>query len=216
MRRWVGIGFLLVCFWSTPAYPQALVLDAANLVESTLQTIQQFLFVANQVIDLTGMAVSAEEIAAFAEEVRQLQLIVQSADGLAWDVTLLVSQIDRLFSPTTAPRGTSETLIRLREIRMILYKEYARGMTVQSIVTLMVHTIEHAIQLYHQIAAWLGNAQGHQHSQRLSMTMIRLQSQMQMQQAAYHRVQTVEKMNGPWVTQAIENTNVEIVADWPR
>src|SRR5437870_4025490 len=116
------LGILLVSA-PRPVQAQALVLDAANLVQNVVQAVQTILMVTNQVLELTPL----DEIVlsdSFDSDLDDLGAIIDAAQALSYDVSSLQAQIRSLFDLTSAPNNSRDLQRRLAEIRRVVFDSY--------------------------------------------------------------------------------------------
>jgi hypothetical protein len=191
------------------------VIDGANLLQSVIHTLQTTYIVANQALELLGVAemVLDDE---YSETLHHLAGIVHEAGGLAQDITSLQRQVTLLFDLHHAPRSATELDIRLREIRTITYESYVFALRVQTLVTTIYSTIRHATRLIAAVDALAGNKQSQQTLIQLNGKMVQLLTQMHTQTAAYERAQSVERLTEAVTIESIHLINIEIMGDHPR
>src|SRR5262245_50531741 len=111
--------------------PGVNVFDAANFTQNTisavqavLTTIEAVLIEANQILDLTrldGVVVAG----GIADDMRYLGGILESAQGLSYNVSELQTQINTLFDLQHAPSTRGELELRLQDIQRFKFEAYS-------------------------------------------------------------------------------------------
>ena len=216
MRR-AAILLLLVGLLSLPrqSHAQTLVLDVANLAQTTITDIEEVLSVANQVLELTRLGSIAINDT-YGSDLASLATIVQQAQGLSYDLSSLNSQIQTYFDLHSAPDNTTDLANRLGQIRQITVDSYVYAMRTQTLLKTTLSTVRHLTSLANAISAYLGNMQGNQSLAQVESTLAETLERLQVQTNAYERAQSVERLTDPLIMESIHNINKNLLFDWPR
>jgi conjugal transfer/entry exclusion protein len=217
MKRWRILLLLGVFLVGAPrqVQAQALVLDAANLVQNVVQALQTILMVANQVLELTPL----DEIVlsdSFDSDLDDLGAIIEAAQGLSYDVSSLQAQVTALFHLDTAPNNSRDLQRRLAEIRRVVFDSYVYALRTQTLLRTTLSAIRHLKALVGAIGDYLGNMQGNQSLSQVESTMSETLARLQVQSAAYERAQSVERLTEPLIMESIQRMNEQLLFDWPR
>jgi conjugal transfer/entry exclusion protein len=217
MRRW---GLLLILFvalsWPRMAQAQGLpVYDNANFIQNVIQAVQLVLSVANQVLELTRLGSIALD-ATYTQDLNDLTLIIQQAQGLSFDLNSLNSQITTLFGLSTAPTSTRQLATRMTQIRQLIFDAHVYAMRTQTLIQTTIRTLRRLAAITGAISRLVGNMQGNQTATQLEGTLAETLTRLQVQTAAYERANSVEKLSEPLVHKSMENITQEVMADWPR
>jgi conjugal transfer/entry exclusion protein len=208
-------GFLLVLLLSLPLQARAqfaaLVFDPTNWSANMAQVAQSILIVANQILDLT--AIGAIVIAA--DDVRELSEIIEAASALKYDFVQLHHQVVILFDLKTAPDTRTGLDARLQEIKDLMYETRVYAMRTQSLVWTIQRTIEHINSLVSRIEGFVGNLQAQQTVAQMETTVSKTLALIEVQQAAYQRSDTVDKLSEALVLESITRINRKRIEDWP-
>jgi len=217
MRRW---GLLLILFvalsWPRMAQAQGLpVYDNANFIQNVIQAVQLVLSVANQVLELTRLGSIALD-ATYTQDLNDLTLIIQQAQGLSFDLNSLNSQITTLFGLSTAPTSTRQLATRMTQIRQLIFDAHVYAMRTQTLIQTTIRTLRRLAAITGAISRLVGNMQGNQTATQLEGTLAETLTRLQVQTAAYERANSVEKLSEPLVHKSMENITQDVMADWPR
>ena len=208
-------GFLLVLLLSLPlqarAQVAALVYDPTNWTANMAQVAQSILIVANQILDLTALG----DIVIAADDVRELAEIIEAASQLRWDFTTLHTQVQVLFNLQTAPDTRAGLTARLADIKALLYESRVYAMRTQSLVWTIQRTIAHMNSLVAKIEGFVGNLQGQQTIAQMDTTVSKTLALIEVQQAAFQRTDTVDKLSEALVVESVNRINQRRIADWP-
>jgi len=206
---------VLMLVWAPQVQAQALVLDAANLVQNVVQALQTILMVANQVLELTPL----DEIVlgdTFDSDLDDLGAIIDAAQGLSYDVRSLQAQITSLFHLTSAPNNSRDLQRRLAEIRRVVFDSYVYALRTQTLLRTTLSAIRHLKALVGAIGDYLGNMQGNQSLSQVESTIAETLARLQVQSAAYERAQSVERLTEALTIESIHRINEQLMFDWPQ
>src|SRR5215475_1772103 len=221
MRRvWASLGLLLL--WCTLAQAQGIpVYDNANFiqnvisaVQAVLQTIQQVLIEANQVLELTpldGIAVAG----GIAEDMALLGQLVEQAEGLSYDIGSIQGQLDSLFNLDTAPDTRDGLTARLAEIKRQKYLAYSYAARVQTLMRTALRTVEHLQGLLDTLGAIVGNMGGNQTVGQFHAVSSKHLANLDVQMASFQRAQTVDKLSDALIIESITKIQARRIEDWP-
>jgi len=182
------------------------VFDVAVQFETALTAINTAATVANQVIDLTPL----DEITiadGYAEDMTLLGQLVDSAEGLAFDIKSLQGQVTALFGLEGAPSTSREYVARMVEIRTVTWQSYSYAMRTQTLLSTIRRTIVHAVGLVEAVGGVIGTLQSGQTTSQAISKLVQLESEMQVSTIAYQRAQSVEAMSDQLTLQSIQNIN---------
>jgi conjugal transfer/entry exclusion protein len=213
MPKRLGLSLVLLLGLVATAQAQLPVIDAGNLVqntttaiESVLTTIETVLIEANQVLELTPL----DEIAVaggMAEDMQLLGQLVQEAEGLSYDLGALRAQIDALFHLDAAPETTSALQERLGAIRRVRFQCYSYAIRVQTLLRTALRTVEHLQGLLDTLGALIGNMTGNQTIGQFQSVTAKHATNLDVQIAAFHRAQSVDKMEELLTMEALRRIN---------
>jgi len=209
------IALLALSLQAPRAFGQLLVLDGANLPQNTIQAVQLVLTVANQVLELTRLGSIALD-STYQQDLTDLTIIIQQAQGLSYDLNSLNAQITSLFGLSTAPTSTRQLQTRMTQIRQLTYDSYVYALRTQTLLQTTFRTLRRLATITGAISRLVGNMQGNQTATQLEGTLAETLTRLQVQTAAYERAQSVEKLTDPLVHKSMENITSQIMADWPR
>jgi len=222
-RTWVP-GILVAVLLSSPwdTQSQLPVIDLTNLsqntisaVQSVLTTIQTVLIEINQILDLTPL----DDIAVaqgIAEDMELLGQLLEQAEGLSYDVGSLETQIASLFDLDTAPDTRDGLTERMAEIKRVKFQCYRYAAKVQTLLATASRTIEHLTGLLDTIGALLGNMQGNQTQAQFQSVLGKHMANLEVQQAAFQRAQTVDKLSEALIIESINRIQARRMEDWPE
>jgi hypothetical protein len=179
-----------------PVAAQIPVTDAVVGAQTTISAIQNVitaanmvLSVANQVLELTGL----EEIVAaadIAEDMAQLALILQDAQGLIRDVQTL----QRLFDPSDIPHTLPAMKQRVTAMDEALFGARSYALKAQTLVQAILSTTHHLISLVNHINEFVGNMQSNQSLAQLESSISKTLAILTTQAASQQRTDTLERM----------------------
>jgi conjugal transfer/entry exclusion protein len=214
-HRWRIGSVLLVLLLSLPlqarAQVAALVFDPTNWSANMAQVAQSILIVANQILDLTAIG----EIVIAADDVGELAGIIEEASALKYDFVQLHNQVVVLFDLNTAPDTRTGLDARLQEMKSLMYDIRVYAIKTQSLVGTIQRTIEHINSLVSRIEGFVGNLQSQQTIAQMETTVSKTLALIEVQQAAYQRSDTVDKLSEALVIESIHRINQKRIADWP-
>src|SRR5262249_37836223 len=142
-------------------HAQQLVLDLANLAQTTITATEEILTVANQVLELTPIG-SMTLNAAWVTDVAEMANIASQASALAFDINSLQTQITQLFALSTDPTNATALEQRLTAIRQVITDTYIYAMRTQTLLFTALRTLQHLSGLVGAIQKFAGNKQGYQ------------------------------------------------------
>ena len=222
MPKKLVLSLGILCLWTSLASAQLTVYDPVNFVENAisaaqavLTTIQTVLIEANQILDLTPL----DEVAVaggIAEDMALLGQLLEQAEGLSYDVGSLETQIASLFDLDTAPDTRDGLTERMAEIKRVKFQSYRYAAKVQTLLTTAARTIEHLTGLLDTVGALLGNMQGNQTHAQLHSVLGKHAANMQVQQAAFQRAKTVDKLSEALIIESINRIQARRMEDWPE
>jgi conjugal transfer/entry exclusion protein len=214
-HRWRIGSVLLVLLLSLPLQARAqfaaLVFDPTNWSANMAQVAQSILIVANQILDLTAIG----EIVIAADDVGELAGIIEEASALKYDFVQLHNQVVVLFDLNTAPDTRTGLDARLQEMKSLMYDIRVYAIKTQSLVGTIQRTIEHMNSLVSRIEGFVGNLQSQQTIAQMETTVSKTLALIEVQQAAYQRSDTVDKLSEALVIESINRINQKRIADWP-
>jgi conjugal transfer/entry exclusion protein len=214
-HRWRIGSVLLVLLLSLPLQARAqfaaLVFDPTNWSANMAQVAQSILIVANQILDLTAIG----EIVIAADDVGELAGIIEEASALKYDFVQLHNQVVVLFDLNTAPDTRTGLDARLQEMKSLMYDIRVYAIKTQSLVGTIQRTIEHMNSLVSRIEGFVGNLQSQQTIAQMETTVSKTLALIEVQQAAYQRSDTVDKLSEALVIESLNRINQKRIADWP-
>lgn len=211
----------MVCtlgLWRGTVQPYSIpVIDVSNLLENTIQTIEQILMVVMWGIDLAAIADGAEGGGAgYNDDLAALASLAADARGLAWDIESLETQWKGLFSLEATPNSSKALWERSTRVRALLTESYGYAMKTQTLIQTTQHTVQHLVKITQKIAAVLGGVSGHQNGQEYLARLTQLQAQQQVTVTAFQRAQATREADEPIVLEGIERIKLDVRADWPK
>ena len=214
-HRWRMGSVLLVLLLSLPlqarAQVAALVFDPTNWSANMAQVAQSILIVANQILDLTALG----DIVIAADDVRELSGIIEEASQLKYDFVQLQHQVALLFDLNTAPDTRTGLDARLQEMKSLMYDIRVYAIKTQSLVLTIQRTIAHINSLVSRIEGFVGNLQSQQTIAQMDTTVSKTLALIEVQQAAYQRSDTVDKLSEALVIESLNRINRKRLEDWP-
>jgi conjugal transfer/entry exclusion protein len=218
MKRMQGLLVLLILLLvlcSRPAHAQTLVLDVANLAQTTITAIEEVLSVANQLLELTplgGIEISGD----YASDMADLTAIASEARALSNDLGSLQAQLTSLFGLSGAPSSTRELRQRVAQIRAVVADAYIYAVRAQTLTRTTISAVQHLTRLVSAIADFVGNQSANQSLSQYEASLNATLAKLQVQTAAFAKAQAAERLEDALVMESLENISTEIMRDWPR
>jgi conjugal transfer/entry exclusion protein len=217
MRKWCLLLFLgLALIGPRSAHAQGIpVYDNANFIQNVIQAVQLVLTVANQILELTpvgSMTLSGQ----YSQDLNNLGAIIQSAQGLSYDIASIQGQVAALFNVQTVPTNSRALALRMAQIRQVQYESYLFAMRTQTLLRTTLSTIRHLTQLVGAIADFVGNMQGNQTMSQFEGARTEALARLQVQTAAFERAPSIERIAEPLLIESLTLMNEAQAADWPR
>src|SRR5262249_21204397 len=141
---------------------QIAVIDVADIAQNTITAIESVLSVANQILELTHLDSITIQGGQYAADLANLAAIIQSAQGLSFDITSIQAQVATLFDLHGAPTNSTAYRLRMAQIRQVTYDSYLYAMRAQTLLRTTLSTINHLTSLVGAISNYIGNMQGNQ------------------------------------------------------
>ena len=194
----------------------------AQLIQSTVTATQSVITAIEAVIQTANMFLEltpVDEIIVggqIAEDLALLAEVLVSAELVWYDLQSLESQIATLFGLDTAPDTRAGLDERLLEIKQFYYRSLTFSMRTQALVMTMFRTVEHVSRLIDAVGALIGNMQGNQVHIQTNTTMSKTLAVMEVQQAAWQRADTVDRLSQGVILASLEKINLKRLADHPR
>jgi conjugal transfer/entry exclusion protein len=221
MQKKLVLSLVCLLLWTSRATPQALVYDPVNFVENAisavqavLTTIQTVLIEANQILELTPLD-DVMVAGGIAEDMAMLGLLLEQVEGLSYDLNSLEAQIASLFALDTAPDTRDGLTERMAELKRLKFESYRYAAKVQTLLTTAARTIEHLTGLLDTVAALIGNLQGNQTHGQFQSVLGKHLANLDVQQAAFQRAQTVDKLSEALIIESINRIQDRRMEDWP-
>jgi hypothetical protein len=189
--------------------------NTVTATQSVISAVEAVLQTANQVLELTPV----DEVIVgvqLAEDLALLAEIVVTAELVWYDLQSLEGQIIALFGLDNAPdtrRGLDE---RLLEIRQFYYRSLSFSMRTQTLIMTVFRTVEHVSRLIDAVGALIGNMQGNQVLVQTTATMSKTLAVMEVQQAAWQRADTVDRLSQGVILASLDKINLKRLVDHPR
>jgi len=216
-RRVIGGALALLLLWSAQGHAQGIpVIDVANLAESTFQSVEQVLMVANQLLDLLALPEIVITDGAFVGDTADLANILQEASLLGSDLTSLQAQIQTLFSLDAAPNGSAALRDQMRQIRRVVFDCYVHALRVQTLLRTTITTLQHLALLIGSIEALAGNLSAQQVAIQQAALLNKTLAQLQAETTAFHQAQAAERLERLMVLESMRNINDAIMEDYPQ
>jgi len=114
-----------------------------------------------------------------------------------------------------APQTRSGLDARIQKIKSLMYDIRVYAIKTQSLVWTIQRTIEHINGLVARIEGFVGNLQAQQTIAQMDTTVNKTLALIEVQQAAYQRSDTVDKLSEALVIESINRMNQKRIADWP-
>ena len=217
MKRYALFTLLVLVALYAPRHAsgQALVLDAANLIQTTATALSSVDILANSVLELTGLD-GIEVNEDFASEMEELGNLVNEARGLSYDIASLQAQVTTLFDFDTAPDNTTALHERLAAIRRVVYLSYLDAMRTQTLITTTLSAVRHLTRLVAGIESFVGNMQANQTLLQVDATLTKKLTELQIQTVTFQRAQSVERLTEALTIQSMQNIEDAIYEDHPK
>jgi conjugal transfer/entry exclusion protein len=217
----LSLSVPLLLLWVSLAHAQLVVIDPADIaqntitaIESTLTTIEAILIEAQGVLNLTPLeGISTAQ--GIVEDMRLLGQLVEQAQGLSYDVASLEGQITVLFNLDTAPDTRDGLAERLAQIKQVKYECYSYAAKVQTLLRTAIRTVDHLQGLLETLSALVGNLTGHQTHTQATIVAAKHLANLDVQNAAFHRAQTVDKLGDLVIIESITKIQARRIEDWP-
>ena len=208
-------GSLCVVPLCSEVQAQVAVIDVANLAQNTITALNEVKMVADEVLELTGWASLALD-SAYTEDLDTLGAIVKDAQGLAYDLGSLNTQITALFQLSSAPNGTSALTQRLAEIRRVAVQSYIYALRTQTLMTTTQNTIRHLKHLLRDIDALVGNKEGHQNTAQVDSALNKTLATLQAQTSAFERSESIDRLGDAVAVEGLIRIHKAIMEDYPK
>jgi len=208
-------GSLCVVPLCSEVQAQVAVIDVANLAQNTITALNEVKMVADEVLELTGWASLALD-SAYTEDLDTLGAIVKDAQGLAYDLGSLNTQITALFQLSTVPNGTSALTQRLADIRSAMVQSYIYALRTHTLITTTQNTIRHLKSLVSDIATLLGNKEGHQNTSQVDSALNKTLATLQAQTSAFERAESIERLGDAVAVESLVRIHKAIMEDYPK
>jgi conjugal transfer/entry exclusion protein len=195
------------------------VYDQANHLQNTITAVQAVAMVANQIIDLTGMADFVLDERGSAE---WLGFVVNMACHppsfmLSFRLGSICGQFERLFPPKDRlPRTGEEYRLWQEEKEEQIRTSAATAMRAQALIELLGRDSESLVGLLRQIQGVIGNLQGIQVHQQLSAQSNALQLRLQAIHATFQRAVTLKLVDDATTIGSLRRINESIMEGHPR
>jgi hypothetical protein len=150
------------------------------------------------------------------QELHFLQGVSSEVMGLAWDIESLKGQVEQLFSLDRAPSSSLELQQRLSEIRRVTWGAYWQAMRVQSLLSTVQSIVRRIQRIYEQIAAVIGNLQGHQNTHAALVQLQQIETVHVAQTTAFNRAMSTERMTEAVTLESLGRINEAILGDHPK
>jgi len=188
--------------------------NVISAIQSVLTTIQLVLVEANQILELTPLD-DVMVAGGIAEDMALLGQLLEQAEGLSYDVGSLETQIASLFNLDTAPDTRDGLTERMAEIKRVKFASYRYAAKVQTLLSTAARTIEHLTGLLDTVAGLIGNLQGNQTHGQFQAVLGKHLTNLEVQQAAFQRAQTVDKLSEALIIESINRIQDRRMEDWP-
>jgi conjugal transfer/entry exclusion protein len=199
MRKCLVLSVLVLLMATRAAESQLAVIDPANLTQNTISAIQDVVIAieavlqtANQVLELTP--VEGLVTGDLGDDMAILNVVVENAEGLSYDINVLQSQIAELFDLEHPPNTTLGLEERLLAIRQVRFQCYAYAMRAQNLLTTASRTVDHLIGLIEALGDVIGNLSVSTRAVEVSSTISKTVANLQVTTMAYERAGSVDKM----------------------
>jgi conjugal transfer/entry exclusion protein len=211
------LGLLVLVLLTLPrqVYAQQLVLDVANLAQTTITAIEEVFSVANQILELTPLG-SIEIAGDYANDMAELVTIANEARALSNDVGSLQAQLTALFGLGGAPSSSRDLRRRVAQIRAVVSDAYIYAVRAQTLTRTTLSAVQHLTRLVSAIADFVGNQSANQSLSQYEASLNATLAKLQVQTAAFAKAQAAERLEDALVMEALENISTEIMRDWPR
>jgi hypothetical protein len=196
------------------AHAQLPVIDAAVLTQSTVSALNSVEMVANQLLDLLGLALQIDDT--YSDDLDAIGDVLADARALSFDAKQLNIEITQLLGLNSAPRSSAELRGRLADIRQMINKVHLYAIRTQNLLTTLQNTMTHMRNLIGDLEVLIGNLQGHMLISQYQAEIAKNLATLQTQTVAWQRADTLEKLEEQLVMESLEGISDEIMQDWPR
>jgi hypothetical protein len=214
MTRRVVVALLLSLCWAVPASAQIPVTDVGNLFENTVQVLQGTFSLANQALELLGLGAIVLDNG-FDDDMAAIALVAGDAATVLGDVRALEDQIATLFDANTMPNTPATITDRYIQMTGALRTARLYAIRTQRLATTVIGAVQHIRQLVADIAGILGNNQANQTLSQMSATETRLLTALELQTAAYQRVDTLDRMSDDVLRASLLDMRSHWMDNWP-
>ena len=178
------------------------------------QVAQNVISLANDALNLIPLPVITI-IDTISTDIQTLNLIVQEASQIGMDIASVQAQLNSLFDLRTAPATSSELMVRLAEIRGLIWQARAYAMRVNTLIQTLANTLHHIDVLVGTIAGLAGAKQGMQVLNQKAASLVYVQTMQTVQQAAFRQSELYDKQQQLLVIESIRRIHAAQNADWP-
>ena len=189
--------------------------NTVTSIQSVITATQSILLVADSVTNLTSFGSLVITGAAFAEDIGELQGLLEEAEGLAFDIHSLELQISSLLALESAPDSMRALRERLWELRRARSQSYLYALRVQTLINTAKRIAERIVRIVEQLAEMFGNLTGHQNVSEWMGQLTQAQVTHHATVVAFERAETVKGAEEPLVLESVERINDAIMVDWP-
>jgi urocanate hydratase len=86
----------------------------------------------------------------------------------------------------------------------------------QSLIQTAIRTVSHALRLYEQMTALLGNLSGHQNLSQQLTKLVQLETETKVSINAFQLAQSLDRLTEPLVDESLQLINETIMSTHPR
>jgi hypothetical protein len=214
MRRRVVGALLLSLLWVVPARAQIPVTDVGNLFENTVQVIQGTLGLANQALELLGLGAIVLDNG-FDDDMADIALVAGDAAAVLGDVRALEDQIATIFDTNALPNTPQAITDRYIQMTGAIRTARLYAIRTPRLAVTVLNSVQHIRKLVGDIAGLLGNNQANQTLIQMTATETKLLAALQLQTAAYQRVDTLDRMSDDVLRASLLDMRSHWLDGWP-
>ena len=213
------IGQLILVPWASA---QIAVIDAANLVQNSITSVQSTISAVEAVIHTAKWIIEQTPLDEFVQagdlavDLAEINALVREAQALGYDIAQLRALTGSVFGLASAPDTTTDLHIRLIEIRGHVHRGWSYALRTQALIQTAIRTLNHIMRLYEQITALLGNLSGQQNLGQQLNKLVQLETEAKVSTNAFQLAQSLDRLSDPLILESLGRINTNIMRTHPR
>lgn len=220
MHRIAGCVAVLSLMVASQVRAQIPVTDAGNLTQNIISAVQAVATTANTAATVKNQLLELLPLDAIliaqgmADDLSELAAIVEDASALSADITQLTRQIHDLFGLDNTPTTVEALQVRMRAMQTMMYEVRRYAVCVQALGLTLRNTVKHLSALVGHIGSLRGNLAAQQLATQLQGQTAHTLAIIEVQQAAWQRQDTLERMEKAVILRSIARIECERLGSW--